>query len=42
MTRYAGKPFLRVLECYVLWAIGELTSEHEKLLVTMTPKLREV
>jgi hypothetical protein len=41
MQRYAGKPFLRILECYVLWAAGELAAEDERKLVAMTPKLRE-
>jgi hypothetical protein len=42
MQRYAGTPFLRLLECYVLWAIGELTPEDEQKLLYMTPKLRGV
>lgn len=40
--RYAGKPFLRLLECYVLWAAGELPIADEQRLEAMTPKLREV
>jgi len=41
-SRYAGKPLLRLLECYVMWASDQLAeSELEKLRV-MTPKLREV
>ena len=39
--RYAGKPFLRLLECYVLRAIGQLTAGEESSLVNMSPKLRE-
>ena len=42
MQRYAGKPFLRLLECYVLWAAGELSAEEEEKLQAMTPKLRQV
>ena len=42
MQRYAGKPFLRLLECYVLWAADELTAEDDRKLLAMTPKLREV
>ena len=40
--RYVGKPFLRLLECYVLRAIGELSNDEESKLETMSPKLREV
>ncbi len=40
MNRYAGKPFLRLLELYVLWCIGALTAQDEQTLETMTPKLR--
>jgi len=40
--RYAGKPLLRLLECYVLWAADELPAEEESKLQAMTPKLREV
>lgn len=40
--RYAGKPFLRLLECYVLWAAGELAAADEQKLEAITPKLREV
>jgi hypothetical protein len=42
MQRYDGKPFLRLLECYVLWAVDELTPEDEQKLLAMTPKLRDV
>lgn len=40
--RYAGKPLLRLLECYVLWAIDELPEKEASTLVTMTPKLRDL
>ena len=40
--RYLGKPFLRLLECYVLRAIGKLTAEEESTLENTSPKLREV
>lgn len=40
MSRYAGKPFLRLLECYVLEAIGELSEANRMTLVQMEPKLR--
>src|SRR3974390_2361459 len=42
MQRYAGKPFLRLLECFVLSAVGELTPEDAKKLLAMTPKLRDL
>jgi hypothetical protein len=42
MDRYSGKPFLRVLECYVLWAIGELSDKDQQTLVAMTPKFAEI
>ena len=41
-ARYDGKPFLRVLECYVLWAVGELDADDEARLRAMEPKLAEV
>jgi len=33
---------LRLLECYVLWAIGKLESKEEETLSQMEPKLRQV
>src|SRR5262245_39743753 len=41
-TRYHGKPFLRLLECFVLKAIGQLSEEHRRTLEQMAPKLREL
>ena len=41
-SRYEGKPLLRVLECYVLWAIGELEEKDQILLVKITPKLQNI
>jgi len=41
-NRYTGKPLLRLLECYVLWAIGELERKEEATLEQMEPKLRQV
>ncbi len=38
-TRYTGKPLLRLLECYALKAIGELSLAHEKTLAALAPKL---
>lgn len=40
-SRYAGKPLLRLLELYVIWAIGELPDEEARRLETMSPKLAE-
>ena len=41
-SRYQGKPLLRLIECYVLWAINELSEKDGKNLTEMAPKLREV
>lgn len=40
--RYKGKPFLRLLECYVLWSINELENKDRLNLEKMSPKLREI
>jgi hypothetical protein len=40
-SRYEGKPFLRLLELYVLWAIEELGEEDAATLEQMTPELRQ-
>lgn len=40
--RYAGKPFLLIVDSFVLKAIGELDTVQEAGLVKMTPKLQEV
>ena len=42
MDRYAGKPFLRLLECYVLSAIGQLDERQQETLRSMEPKLTDV
>lgn len=42
MDRYSGKPFLRVLECYVLRAIGHLDAKQEEALKSMEPKLEKL
>ncbi|MFL9842450.1 hypothetical protein ABS767_15880 [Sphingomonas sp. ST-64] len=39
---YAGKPFLRLLDSYVLDAIGELDAESDAKLTSMEPKFREL
>lgn len=39
--RYAGKPFLKLLDCYVLDSIGHLDAESDAALTAMEPKLRE-
>lgn len=41
MSRYAGKPFLRLLECYVLAVIGRLDEAQQNTLRLMEPKLQE-
>jgi hypothetical protein len=42
VTRYAGKPFLRLLECYVLDAIGQLDDGTRGVMGSMEPKLVQV
>ncbi|WP_226469882.1 hypothetical protein [Luteimonas panaciterrae] len=42
MDRYAGKPFLRLVECYVLEAIGQLDEAQRDSLREMEPKLRNL
>ena len=39
-SRYEGKPLLRLLECYVLDAIGELSAADRSNLERTTPKLQ--
>lgn len=41
-ARYAGRPLLKFLDAYVLWAMGELPSDQEELLQRLTPSLREM
>lgn len=40
--RYQERPFLRLLEFYVFWAIGELQEEELLFLEETTPKLRSI
>src|SRR5438445_7125 len=40
--RYSGRPLVPLLECYVLWAIGELGEEQSAILAEMTPALRSI
>ncbi len=42
MNRYSGKPFLRLLECYVLNAIDQLSDDQRATLQRMEPKLADV
>ena len=37
--RYAGKPFLQLVDCYVLDALGYLDAVSDAKLATMEPKL---
>lgn len=39
MDRYDGKPFLRLIECYVLESIGMLNDRQRQVLQLMEPKL---
>jgi len=41
-SRYDGKPLLRLLECYVLNAIDQLSLADQSKLEQMTPKLQAV
>jgi hypothetical protein len=38
--RYDGKPLLRLLDLYVLWAIGELPPDQEDVMNRAAPKLQ--
>ncbi|MGM3278118.1 hypothetical protein [Ralstonia sp. 24A2] len=38
-SRYQGKPLLRLLECYVLKAVGRLSMSDSENLTAMEPKL---
>src|SRR5262245_59608418 len=40
--RYAGRPFLRLLDCFVLWSIGELPAGQAAQLTEITPDLQRV
>ena len=40
--RYDGKPLLRLLELYVLRAIGELPEQERQTLEKMAPKLKAI
>ena len=39
MIDYAGKPFLRLLDAFMLWSIGALDDATNAKLEAMTPKL---
>lgn len=40
--RYAGKPFLKLVDSFVLKSIGALDEKTETLLQQMTPKFQEI
>ena len=40
--RYRGKPLLRLLECYVLKCVDQLSNEDLTNLAAMQPKLSEI
>ena len=39
---YAGKPFLKIIEAFVLDAIGHLEPSHRTAMEKITPKLQEI
>lgn len=41
MSRYDGKPFLRLLECYILNSIGQLDNDQQTILCKMEPMLSD-
>ncbi len=41
-TRYEGRPFLRLLDCYVMRAIGQLDDVQAEALRAIEPKLAEL
>lgn len=41
VDRYAGKPFLKLVDSFVLKSFGALDPSQESLLVQMTPELQE-
>ena len=41
-SRYEGKPLLRLLECYALWAIGELSERESLAMERLTPNLQKL
>lgn len=41
-SRYEGKPLLRLVELYVLWAISEISPQDEQRLHEMTPQLQSL
>lgn len=40
MSRYDGRPMLRLIELYVLWSIGEVTPIEREFLDEIEPELR--
>lgn len=42
MSRYDGKPLLKLLECYVLSSIDQLDFKQRNTLTLMEPKLSEI
>jgi hypothetical protein len=40
--RYAGQPFLRLLDSFFLWSIGALDDPTSDKLEALTPKFRQV
>ncbi|KRG78435.1 hypothetical protein ABB30_03745 [Stenotrophomonas ginsengisoli] len=42
MDRYVGRPFLKLLDCYVLSAMGQLDPQQDEILKGMEGKLAEI
>ena len=42
MSRYTNKPFLKLLECYILNSIDQLDDAQRETLVKMEPKLASI
>ncbi|MCP3925714.1 MAG: hypothetical protein GY714_24360 [Desulfobacterales bacterium] len=40
--RYQNKPLLKLLECYILFSIGEILKDEKIKMDEMTPKLRQL
>lgn len=41
-SRYDGKPFLRLLECYILSCVDQLSETDRRNLESMEPKLQSI
>jgi hypothetical protein len=41
-SRYHGKPLLRIIECYVLWVVGQLPQKEAQAMADVTLKLQQL